>query len=130
MVISLARFRIFIIIFSAAITALCFASAAWSEANQESFEACADGFQSQDCNHINEANARFNDVEGEVAGLESRVQQLESQGDPNAFDLVVVDSATGEQVGVYVGDYAFKTIRVSNGAEGLQFGYPSTLPLS
>lgn len=53
-------------------------STASADTNQESFQNCADGFKSQDCNHINEADERFGILEGEQAVQNDRLDGLES----------------------------------------------------
>jgi len=74
---------------------LCLSSVSNGQTDKESFVACAEGFASQDCNHINEANDRFNVVEGDVVSLGSRVQALESTSGNLPAEIAAI---TAEQI--------------------------------
>lgn len=49
-----------------------------ADPDNESFESCAAGGNSQDCHHINEANDRMVDIEEAAVALEIRVTALEA----------------------------------------------------
>jgi hypothetical protein len=88
---------------------------AFADVNQETFEHCADGFNSQDCNHINEADQRFRGIEGSLAGIEQELANLP----PRQPRWVVVEynESTGELTelaDVIVDQYPYNRINSIN----------------
>ena len=66
---------------------------ALADPDNETFESCASGGNSQDCYHINEAGNRFNAVEDRVLGAETRLDTVEAGAGGAAIRLDALESA-------------------------------------
>lgn len=111
-------------------------SGASADTNQETFQNCADGFNSQDCNHINEADQRFRGIESSLAGIEGLLGNIAKGGPGWKFYEYFPDTdSLVESDDVIVVQYPYNRINSINSAllmikltEGAPYGmdwYPA-----